>query len=272
MTSDLQAIPYHSHIGVFDSGVGGLSVLNRLRQRLPSAAMTYIGDVACAPYGDRPAAEVLARCNQLVAHLVASGIRLVVIACNTATVIGIQYLRKRWPDVTFVGVEPGVKPAALASRIQRIAVMVTPATATSERLQSLIAQHASNVHVHIQSCPGLASVIERGVLQGPELLEVLEPLCARIGAAHVDVVALGCTHYPFVADSIQSLLGSQVKLIDTADAVASRVVHLCSGHQALNSSLETMEIFSTAGCIAMERLLNACPGFENLKVNHLTVV
>jgi glutamate racemase len=136
-------------ICIFDSGVGGLSVLDALRRHLPNASLVYVGDVAFAPYGEGDAARVMERCQRIVGHLADLGARVIVVACNTATVLAIAALRQ-WPALTFVGVEPGVKPAAAATRTTRIAVMATPATAASERLLHLVDAFAPGVHVHIE--------------------------------------------------------------------------------------------------------------------------
>jgi glutamate racemase len=255
-------------IGVFDSGVGGLSILRALRQQLPLASMTYVGDVSHSPYGERPAHEVLARCFAIVEHLVAQGSTLIVVACNTATVLGIEHLRQRWPQLVFVGVEPGVKPAALWSKSKRIALMVTPATALSARLRWLIEQHAMGVHVHVQACAGLAGAIERGELQGAQLLSVLRPCCEPICHADVDTVVLGCTHYPFVAQEIQTLLGMDIQLLDTAVAVARRVAQLWRASTALDHP--AIRIFSTGATAGMQCLLRSCAGLTDLKVDELT--
>src|ERR1700754_2425232 len=213
-------------IGVFDSGVGGLSILRALRERLPQTSMLYVGDVAHAPYGERPVGEVVDRSIRIAQWLADQGSRMIVVACNTATVLAIEALRARWPELVFVGVEPGVKPAAARSRTRRIAVMTTAATAASARLAHLIARYAEDAYVHVQACPELASAIERGVLAGPELIEILRPYCAEIRAAAVDTVVLGCTHYPFVADAIRSQFGDEISLIDTASAIAERTASL----------------------------------------------
>jgi glutamate racemase len=263
MRTQLAVVP---HIGVFDSGVGGLSVLKALQRQLPAATITYLGDVAYAPYGERPAAEVLQRCERIVQQLVDLGARLIVVACNTATVLGVAYLRQRWPLVVFVGVEPGVKPAAAASRTKRIAVMATPATARSARLQWLIEHHAQDVHVHVQPCPGLAGAIERGHLSGAALLDVLTPCCKSVLAARVDTVVLGCTHYPFVADSIQALLGADVKLLDTSAAVAARVASLWRQFTLPFQAPPMLRVFSTGATAAMQLLLQQGSEFELPKV------
>jgi glutamate racemase len=254
-------------IGVFDSGVGGLSVLNALRRRLPQASLIYVGDVAYAPYGERDAAEVIARCHRIVEHLAALGATLIVVACNTATVLGIAAMRQRWPALRFVGVEPGVKPAVAATRSGRIAVMATPATAESARLRYLVETFAPGVHVHIAPCPGLAAAIERGVPEGPELDGVLAPLCAGVRSANVDTVVLGCTHYPFVAGAIQSLLGHEIGLIDTATAVAERVAVVLNAGLAQAS----LRVGSTGAAGPMTSLLKRCRDLEQVPVEHVTI-
>ena len=272
-------------IGVFDSGIGGLSVLRELHRRLPTAALLYVGDVAHAPYGVRSVADVLQRCERIVGHLAAHGAGLIVVACNTATVLTIGALRRQWPALTFVGVEPGVKPAAALSRTRRIAVMATPATVRSARLQQLIALHAAApVHVHLQACPGLADAIERGALQGQELLDVLVPVCEEIRAAQVDTVVLGCTHYPFIASQIARLLGPDVALIDTAVAVAERVASVwketradtrtdprTSARTSATAAAPSLRVQSTASTLTMRRMLLECPGFEAVPVEPLSL-
>ena len=262
-------------IGVFDSGVGGLSVLRELHRRLPAASLLYVGDVAHAPYGVRSAADVLQRSKRIVAHLIGEGVSLIVVACNTATVLTIGALRRQWPELTFVGVEPGVKPAAATSRTHRIAVLATPATVRSARLQQLIDLHAAPpVHVHLQACPGLADAIERGALDGQELWDVLLPACEAVRAAQVDTVVLGCTHYPFIADQIAHLLGPDVALIDTAVAVAERVASVwmgtCAGTRAgADAAVPTLRVQSTGSTLTMRRMLLECPGFEAVPVETL---
>jgi glutamate racemase len=213
-------------IGVFDSGVGGLSVLRALRERLPAAPLHYLADSAYAPYGDRSADEVVERSRRVCAYLLREGAGMIVVACNTATTGAIAALRAQWPEVSFVGVEPGVKPAAARSRTRRIGVLATHRTISSERLRVLIEQHAGNCQVVLQACPGLVDAIERNAPVDAELQALLAMFCAPLRAEQVDTVVLGCTHYPFVAAQLQALLGPDVQLIDTAEAVALRVQSL----------------------------------------------
>lgn len=260
-------------IGVFDSGVGGLSVLRELHRRLSAAALSYVGDVAFAPYGPRPAAEVLARCERIVGHLADQGAALIVVACNTATVHAIETLRMHWPALRFVGVEPGVKPGVARSHTGRIAVMATSATVRSARMRRLLEHHAPGVHVHLQACPGLADAIEQGTLDGTALSKVLIPFCDRIRAADVDTVVLACTHYPFVAAEIQRLLGPGVTLIDTAAAVADRVAAVWSQTHthAEPAPSPQLHVRSTGSSQTMQKLLRECPGFEAVQVEALAL-
>lgn len=255
-------------IGVFDSGVGGLSILDALRRRLPDAALRYVGDVAYAPYGERTVDDIIERCDRIVGHLVAHGAGIVVVACNTATVLGIATLRARWPETAFVGVEPGVKPAVALTRNGRIAVMVTPATSRSTRLHALIADHAAGMQVHVEACPGLAGAIERGLSEGPELRALLAPHVEHLQAAAADTVVLGCTHYPFVANTLQALLGPQVQLVDTCDAVAARVAVVRGDTRGDEARLHVASTGSTATMCA---LLARCRHLESVSVESLSI-
>lgn len=215
-------------IGVFDSGVGGLSVLRALRRAMPAARLLYVADSRYAPYGERDEAFVIARSRRIASFLRSQGAQLLVIACNTATAAAVQTLRTddaHWP---VVGVEPGVKPAVAASRNGRIGVMATTTTLASAKFRRLLDAHSAAAQVHTQPCPGLARAIEAGDLDAPELLALIEAHCAPLRAAEVDTVVLGCTHYPFVAHHIQAALGAQVQLIDTAEAVARHTLVLGS--------------------------------------------
>ncbi len=253
---------------MFDSGSGGLSVLAALRRRLPDASLVYIGDLACAPYGEREPADVVERSKRVVRQLIEGGAKIIVVACNTATVLGITALREQWPAIAFVGVEPGVKPAAAATRNGRIAVMATPATAASARLKYLVEAYAAGVHVHIAPCPGLASAIESGIDDIDALKGVLAGPCAAIRAAEADTVVLGCTHYPFVAPLIQQLLGDEVRLIDTATAVAERVAFVCGDTLPATAPLRVM---STGAIVEMTALLRRCVEFDRIDIESLSL-
>lgn len=216
-------------IGVFDSGLGGLSVLRAIRRDLPAARLLYVADSGHAPYGERDMPFVQERSLVIADFLRSQGARLLVVACNTATAAAVQLLRSRHPDWPIVGVEPGIKPAAALTRNGRIGVLATEGTLRSERFRMLAQAHAAHVELHLQPCPGLAAAIEAGDLDAPALLDIVRRCCEPLRAAGVDTVVLGCTHYPFIAHHIQAVLGPAVRLIDTADAVARRTADLTDG-------------------------------------------
>jgi len=213
-------------IGVFDSGVGGFTVLRELRELLPTARLRYLADTAYAPYGNRTPEEIRARSFAVVEHLVAQGAGLVVIACNTATAHAIEALRAHWPDLPFVGTEPGIKPAVAATRNGRIGLLATPATAASVRLRALIERHASGREVVVQGCPGVVDRIEAGDLGSDELRALVERYSAPLRAAGVDTALLGCTHYPLVEPLWREALGPEVTLLRIETAVARRAAAL----------------------------------------------
>lgn len=213
-------------IGVFDSGYGGLSVLDAIAQLLPRADLAYLADTAHVPYGDKPDDFITGRVLAIGRHLAAQGCDLIVVACNTATTTAIHALRDHLPGIPIVGVEPGVKPAAQTSRTKHIAVLATEATAKSRRLAHLIETHAAHVRVDVVPCPGWATHVE---MLKPFTGEFRAEVAARIRpllAAGVDRIVLGCTHYAFLKPIIQPLLESHGELVDVAEAVARQVVRL----------------------------------------------
>lgn len=227
-------------IGVFDSGVGGLTVLRELQALLPTARLRYLADAAYAPYGGRSPDEIRARSFAITEHLVARGAELIVVACNTATAHAIEALRARWPALPFVGTEPGIKPAVAATRNGRIGLLATPATAASERLRALIARHVDGREVIVQGCPGVVDHIEAGDLDSPALRALVEQHCASLRAAGVDTALLGCTHYPLIEPLWQAALGADVRLLRIETAVARRAVDLWTpGSESPELHIET---------------------------------
>ena len=213
-------------IGVFDSGVGGFTVLRELRTLLPSARLRYLADTAYAPYGSRSPEEIRARSFAISEHLIAQGAGLIVIACNTATAHAIEALRAPWPDLPFVGTEPGIKPAVAASTNGRIGLLATPATAASARLKALIERHAGGHTVTVQGCAGVVDHIEAGDLDSPALHALVARHCEPLRAAGVDTALLGCTHYPLIEPVWRAALGPAVKLLRIETAVARRAAEL----------------------------------------------
>lgn len=213
-------------IGVFDSGVGGFTVLRELRQLLPKTRLRYLADTAYAPYGNRSPEEIRARSIAITEHLVAQGAELIVVACNTATAHAIEALRARWPTLPFVGTEPGIKPAVATTSNRRVGLLATPATAVSARLRALIERHANGCEVVVQGCPGIVEHIEAGDLDSPMLRGLVEQHCAPLRHARVDTALLGCTHYPLIEPLWRSALGPDVTLLRIETAVARRAADL----------------------------------------------
>jgi glutamate racemase len=218
--------PSRPVLGLFDSGLGGLSVLRAARAHLPQADMLYVADSGFAPYGERDEAFIVQRSQIISRFLLSQGAQALVVACNTATAAAVRQLRSEHPGLHIVGVEPGVKPAVAQSRHARVGVMATPGTLQSEKFRALVSEHAQGAHLVLQPCPGLAREIERGDLDTPALRELVARFCEPLKAQQVDTVVLGCTHYPFVAPLIQEALGPAVTLLDTADAVARQAARL----------------------------------------------
>jgi glutamate racemase len=217
-----------SRIGVFDSGVGGLSVLRALRAAWPDAACLYLADNRFAPYGERYGEFVRQRSLALAERLIEAGCTLLVVACNTATAWGLDAMRARWPGVPMVGVEPGLKPAAAATRNGRIAVLATPATLRSPRFARLAESHGQGLTIVTPACDGLAAAIERADPQDAGLHALLDRIGAELAESAVDTVVLGCTHYPFVVDALRRRVPGVRRWIDTAEAIARRVAALAS--------------------------------------------
>lgn len=217
-------------IGIFDSGLGGLSVLAAVARQLPQADLAYLADTAQVPYGNKPDDFIRHRVLAIGRYLVeAEGCRLLVVACNTATAAAVMALRHQHPGIPVVGIEPGVKPAAATSRSARIAVLATEVTAQSERLRRLIRDHAPRVRVEVVPCPGWATRVETLHLDGEdfagEVRALVEPLLER-GA---DRLVLGCTHYSFLTGILGPLVAGRAELVEVAEAVARQVMRLAGG-------------------------------------------
>jgi glutamate racemase len=249
-------------IGVFDSGVGGLTVLRELREQLPTARLRYLADTAYAPYGNRSPEDIRARSIAITEHLIARGAELIVVACNTATAHAIEALRARWPTLPFVGTEPGIKPAVAATRNGRVGLLATPATAASARLHALIEKHVGGRQVIVQGCAGVVDRVEAGDLGSAELQALVERYCEPLRAAGVDTALLGCTHYPFIEPLWRSALGPEVELLRIETAVARRAASLwphTEGEPAL-------EIESSGDPVALQAWISRVLGWQGVAV------
>ena len=211
-------------IGVFDSGVGGLSVLRALRAQLPQEDFVYLSDAAHAPYGERTDDYVSARALRVADYLITQhGVKALVVACNTATAAAIQVLRARWPTLPIVGIEPALKPAAAASHTKRVGVMATRSTLQSAKFKALLDNLQGQADFVLQACDGLAAAIENGDDKTTQALcETYVRAMGDFGrqAGQMDQLVLGCTHYPLVSDVLQSLVGTSVDLLEAGAPVS----------------------------------------------------
>ncbi len=212
-----------SPIGIFDSGIGGLSVLRAIRALLPAESLIYFADQGHVPYGPRPLAEVQAFSVAITRFLLGQGAKMVVVACNAASAAALHHLRETFPDVPFVGMEPAVKPAAEQTHSGVVGVLATPATFQGALYASVLERFANGVTVLQDTCPGLVGQIERGDLSGPQTRRILEKALRPMVAAGADTVVMGCTHYPFVIPLIEEIGGGRLRVIDPAPAVARQV-------------------------------------------------
>lgn len=201
-------------VAVFDSGVGGISVLRELIRIMPDEDFIYFGDSKNAPYGVRDREEVRSFTEERARELFGQGCKGLVVACNTATSAAVRPLRERYPYIPIVGIEPAVKPAALAGDRQRVLVMATPVTIREEKFRQLMAAWEDRATIIPLPCPGLMEFVERGDLNGDDLFDYLSGLLRDYRDGAVDSVVLGCTHYPFARKQIGRVLGEQVKIYD----------------------------------------------------------
>ncbi len=226
--------PWGQHmIGVFDSGIGGLSVLKALRAALPHDDFIYLADNAHAPYGERDTKHVMARSRAVTQHLVQQGIKALVVACNTATAAAIDRLRTEHPHLPIIGVEPALKPSVALSKTGRIGVMATRSTLASARFQALLAAQAGLAEFVLQPCDGLADAIERhdSLADATKIIAVCGRNTRAMGLfgnqpGQIDTLVLGCTHYPFVNEHLQALVGGDVTLVENGEAVARQTLRL----------------------------------------------
>ncbi len=213
-------------IGVFDSGLGGLSVLAALLKVLPNADYVYYADTAHVPYGNKTEAFITQRVLAIGDLLVDQGCTMLVAACNTATAAAVHTLRAAHPAIPVVGIEPGIKPAAQSSLTRRIAVLATEATARSQRLAGLIREYATDVEVRVVPCPGWATCIETLHLDDPALQADIRARIEPLLDQEIDRIVLGCTHYSFLKPPLTELIGDRAQLVDVADAVARQALRL----------------------------------------------
>lgn len=254
-------------IGFFDSGVGGLSVMKEVRRLLPAENMIYYADSLYCPYGGRSPAEIRERTFTICNFLIAKGAKLIVIACNSASIAALDAVRAR-VKIPVVGLEPAVKPAVAVTKNGKIGVLATGVTLAGERFHSLVERFGDTVEVYNQPCPGLVEQVEAGKLTGPEtenlLYGYLEPLMAR----GVDTIVLGCTHYPFLRPLVQRMCGSEVAVIDSGAGVAHQVARVLKGSKMLagNGAAGREQFFTSGKTEEVQRVVRFLWGDHQLVV------
>ena len=222
-------------IGVFDSGVGGISVLRELGTLLPAEDFIYYADSGHCPYGGKPRETIIERACTITEFLLTRHAKLIVVACNTATIAAVEHLRATYP-IPFVGMEPAVKPAVAHTRSGVVGVLATGAALAGEKFHKLLAQHAGCVRVITQPCPGLVECVERGELASDEARALVRRYTAPLLAAGADTLVLGCTHYPFLRPLIAEVAGPDVVLLDTGEAVARQTRRLLERESVLSDA------------------------------------
>jgi glutamate racemase len=243
-------------IAVFDSGVGGLSVLREIRALLPNESLLYVADSGYVPYGERSPEFIRERCRTLAEFLLGQGAKMLVLACNTATVAGVAELRELYPDLPVVGMEPAVKPAAAATQSGVVGVLATTGTLKSAKFAALLDRFASDVRVVTQPCPGLVECIEAGDLDSAHTRELLQSFVTPLLDAGCDTIILGCTHYPFLRPLLGTMLPESISLIDTGAAVARQVKRLLSAQALLSDSTpQPTRFWSTGNPQDLSRIL-----------------
>ena len=274
------AWPLSAPIGVFDSGVGGLSILQSLQQALPHEHFVYLADSAHAPYGEREAEFVQNRALRILHFLQGTHrIKALVVACNTATALAIQSLRQAWPDLSIFGVEPAVKPAVALSQTKRVGVMATPATLASEKFQTLLKRLDPATEFVLQGCEGLADAIEQQWQHSDK--QPVQALCQRylqaMGAfgnatGQIDTLVLGCTHYPFAMPILRSLVGPAVQIVDTGEPVARHALKVLTDKGlALGSGPSGISLLATGEVGSLQHAADSWLPGSQLQVQQVAV-
>ncbi|MGD8243661.1 MAG: glutamate racemase [Anaerolineae bacterium] len=247
----------HGPIGVFDSGVGGLSVWREIAGQLPYENTLYVADQAHVPYGSRSLAEVRGFSKSITRFLIDQGAKIIVVACNTASAAALRHLRDAFPTLPFVGMEPAVKPAIERTRHGVVGVVATSATFQGELFASLLERYAGDVKILTQVCPGLVEAVEAGALEAPETDALLRECLAPLIEARVDQLVLGCTHYPFLRSAIERAVGDGIAVIDPAPAVARQTARVLarSRLKASRDGTGRHRFYTTGDVVAFRRMI-----------------
>lgn len=249
-------------IGVFDSGVGGISVLKHLRALMPHEDLIYVADSKFAPYGNQTPAFIRARSFYLADFLINQGVKALVVACNTATAAAVADLRERYSDLLIIGMEPAVKPAVAATKTGVVGVLATSGTLKSVQFAALLEHYGQGVQVVTQACIGLVECVEKGELADASTVALLRQYVQPLLDANADTIVLGCTHYPFLKPLIEQLAGESVVLVDTGDAVAKHLKRRLQESQLLSASdgAGNVSFWSNSNAVGTEKVISALWG------------
>lgn len=244
-------------VGIFDSGIGGLSIMQCIQQHLPHENLLYVADTLHAPYGEKSTVFIQQRVNEIVDWFVAKNAKAIVVACNTATVNAIVQLRKNI-NIPVIGVEPAIKPAVNISQQKKVAILVTKATAENQRFLALVGQYKHKTEVYIQACPGLVELIEQDQKSSTDCKVMLNVYLKPLITKGVDTIVLGCTHYPLVKESISEICGNKVTIMETALPVTEQLQRQLNFHQLLNNSLlvGSAEFYSSKNDVIQQQLFS----------------
>jgi glutamate racemase len=231
-----------SPIGLFDSGIGGLSILREVQRQLPAESIIYLADQAHVPYGQRTLEEVRQLSFAIVEFLLEQGAKLITVACNTASAASLHALREQYPRIPFVGMEPAVKPAAEKTRSHTVGVLATPATFQGALFTSVVERFAKGVNVLQETLPGMVELIEKGEIESAETHRALEQGVRPLLEQGADTLVLACTHFPFIIPQLKKIVGEKVKVIDPSPAVARQIDRLLSQADLLSKGTASLRI------------------------------
>ncbi|UZR93982.1 glutamate racemase [Chondrinema litorale] len=259
-------------IGIFDSGVGGLTVWKAVRDLLPNENLIYLADQKNCPYGIKPESEIQQHTENAVKYLLEQSCKLIVIACNTATAVAIDYLRENYNTI-FVGLEPAVKPAALSTKTGAIGVLATENTLKGNHYLRTVSQYGKNITVNAVAGNGLVELIESSQTDSTEMKELLVKYLNVIDYRNIDHIVLGCTHYPFIKNNIQELCGNHIEIIDSSNAVAKQCKNLLAQNGLLNtdSSNALNHFYSTAKIDKLREFIPKVTYIKETEIQQVTI-
>lgn len=244
-------------IGIFDSGIGGVSVWQEIVRQLPGESTVYFADSANCPYGSRPQHEIISLSEKNTEFLLSKNCKIIVVACNTATAGAIEFLRSKYPFIPFIGMEPAVKPAVSHSKTNNIGVLATEATLNGKLFKETSQKYAGDVQIHMKAGKGLVELVESGQADSEEAESLLRQYIEPMMEQHIDQLVLGCTHYPFLIKRIRTITGNNVTIINPACAVAKHVKEILAQSSLLINSPQPLyhDFYTNGNPLILKNLL-----------------